>query len=120
MRAVVDTNILVRALIKPRGTVGLVLQRSWERAFTVIISQPLREELVDVLNRPRIRQKYHLSEADVGTVLNVLLMRGDVVVPNQRVTVCRDAKDNMVLEAALAGRADVVVSGDEDLLVLDP
>jgi predicted nucleic acid-binding protein len=42
------------------------------------------------------------------------------VVPNRRITVCRDPKDNKVLEGAVAGRADVIVSGDEDLLVLNP
>lgn len=40
--------------------------------------------------------------------------------PTRRITACRDSNDNMVLEAAVAGSADVIVSGDEDLLVLHP
>jgi predicted nucleic acid-binding protein len=60
MRAVVDTSILVRALIKPRGTVGPVLRRLRDGAYTLIYSEPLLEELADVLSRPRIRDKYHI------------------------------------------------------------
>jgi predicted nucleic acid-binding protein len=43
-----------------------------------------------------------------------------VIIPNRRTAVCRDPKDNKVLEAAVAGGGDVIVSGDEDLLVLNP
>jgi predicted nucleic acid-binding protein len=42
------------------------------------------------------------------------------VVPDRRITICRDPKDNQVLEVAVAGQADIIVSGDEDLLVLSP
>ncbi len=49
----------------------------------------------------------------------MLLLRGRIVSPVERVDVCRDPKDNMFLEAALTAEADGIVSGDEDLLVLD-
>lgn len=120
MRAVVDASILVRALIKPQGTVGPVLRRLLDGGYILIYSEPLLEELVDILSRPRIRDKYHLGDEDIETVLLLILLRGDAVVPNRRITVCRDPKDNKVLEAAVAGGADVIVSGDEDLLVLNP
>lgn len=119
MRAVVDTNILVRAMIKPRGTVGPVLGWLRDGKYPLLSSEPLLEELVDVLARPRIRDKYGLGGGDVEAVLLLIALRGEVVVPPRRVTVCRDPKDNKVLEAALAGGADLIVSGD-DLLVLSP
>ena len=78
------------------------------------------DELADVLNRPRMRHKYGLSEADIQTVIGLILLRGESVTPVKRLQVCRDPKDNRFLEAALAGRADVIVSGDQDLLVLQP
>ncbi len=120
MRAVVDTNILVRALIKPQGTVGPVLRRLREGEYLLLFSESLLAELVDVLGRPRIRGKYGIGADDVATVLKLVDLRGELVIPRRRITVCRDAKDNQVLEAATSGRSDVIVTGDDDLLVLDP
>ncbi len=120
MRAVVDTNILVRALIKPQGTVGPVLRRLREGEYLLLFSESLLAELVDVLGRPRIRGKYGIGADDVATVLKLVDLRGELVIPRRRITVCRDAKDNQVLEAATSGRSDVIVTGDDDLLVLNP
>jgi putative PIN family toxin of toxin-antitoxin system len=120
LRAVVDTNILVRALIRPQGTVGPVLQRLRQGDYTLLYAPPLLEELVDVLNRPRIRHKYKLTPSDIQTVVSLILLRGEPVTPTDHITACRDPKDNKFLEVAIAGQADVIVSGDEDLLVLHP
>lgn len=120
MRAVVDTNILVRAMIKPHGTVGPVLLRLRHGDYTLLYAQPLLEELVDVLNRPRIREKYQLTDQDIQTVVRLILLRGEPVVSEKRITACRDPRDDKFLEVAVAGGADVIVSGDEDLLTLHP
>ena len=120
MRAVVDANILVRALIKPQGSVGPVLRRLRDGAYRLLYSESLLAELVDVLSRPRIRNKYGIGRDDVATVLTLIELRGELVMPQRRIIVCRDPKDNQVLEAAVAGRADIIVSGDDDLLVLHP
>ena len=120
MRAVVDTNILVRALIKPHGTVGPVLLRLRHGDYTLLYAQLLLEELVDVLNRPRIREKYQLTDQDIQTVVGLILLRGEPVASEKRITACRDPKDDKFLEIAVAGGADVIVSGDEDLLILHP
>ncbi|MEW5985813.1 MAG: putative toxin-antitoxin system toxin component, PIN family [Chloroflexota bacterium] len=120
MRAVIDTNILVRALIKPQGSVGLVLLRLRAGDYVLLYSEATLAELVDVLNRPRIRDKYHLSDEDIETVVRLILLRGEVALPIRRIAVCRDPKDDKFLEVAVDGRADVIVSGDEDLRVLNP
>ena len=119
-RTVVDTNTLVSALIKPRGRLGQLLQHLKDGDFIFLYSRTTLDELADVLNRPRMRHKYGLSEADIQTVIGLILLRGESVTPVKRLQVCRDPKDNRFLEAALAGRADVIVSGDQDLLVLHP
>jgi putative PIN family toxin of toxin-antitoxin system len=119
LRAVVDTNILVRAVIKPLGSVGPVLRRLGDGAYVLLYSEPLLTELVDVLNRPRIRGKYGLAADDIETVVALVLLRGEGIMPMRRVTICRDPKDNMILEAAADGHADVIVSGDKDLLDLE-
>jgi putative PIN family toxin of toxin-antitoxin system len=124
MRAVIDTNILVRAVIKPAGTVGPVLLRLRNGDYTILYAQSLLEELVDVLNRPRIRDKYQLTDQDIQTVVGLILLRGEAVVPpedeEERITACRDPRDDKFLEVAVAGEADVIVSGDQDLLILHP
>ena len=119
MRVVVDTNILVSALIRPDGTVGSVLKHLRDGAYTLLYSKSSLEELVDVLTRPKIQGKYGLTEDDVETVLALLLARGEAVVVTRRITVCRDPKDDQFLEIGVADRADIIVSGDEDLLVID-
>jgi putative PIN family toxin of toxin-antitoxin system len=119
LRAVVDTNILVRAVIKPLGSVGPVLRRLRDGTYVLLYSEPLLTELVDVLNRPRIRDKYSLTPDDIETVVALVLLRGEGIVPTRRIDICRDPKDNMLLEAAADGNADVIVSGDKDLLDLE-
>ena len=76
-------------------------------------------ELVDVLNRPHIRDKYGLAQEDIETVVALILLRGEAIVPRRRITICRDPKDNMFLEAAADSLADAIVSGDDDLLELN-
>jgi len=107
-------------MIKPDGTVGPVLLRLRRADYILLYTQALLAELVDVLNRPRLRRKYRLSDNDIKTVLALIMLRGELVTPQQSITICRDPKDNKFLEAAVAGRADVIVSGDEDLLTLHP
>ncbi len=117
MRAVVDANILVQAVIKPSDTVGPVLLRLRHGDYTLLYAQSLLEELIDVLNRPRIREKYQLTGQNIQTVVSLILLRGEAVSPQERIT---DPKDDKFLEVAVFGSADVIVSGDEDLLMLHP
>lgn len=120
MRAVVDTNILVRSVIKPQGSVGPVLQRLRRRDYVLLLSRATLDELVDVLHRPRLREKYGLSESTLRAVIRLIVLRSELVQPHQRIAICRDPKDDMFLEVAVAGQADVIVSGDDDLLILNP
>jgi len=118
IRAVVDTNLLIRALIKPHGTVGPVLTRLRANAYTLIYSQPLLDEWIEKLALPRIRQKYALDDRAIEDALALLVLRGELVHPKRAIEVCRDPDDNAVLEAAIDGGAEYIVTGDEDLLVL--
>jgi putative PIN family toxin of toxin-antitoxin system len=120
IRAIIDTNILVRASIRPQGTVGPVLSELRNRKYRLLYSDPLLRELVDVLGRPRLRTKYQIGEERIKALLNLIVLRGELVSPTLRIRACRDPKDDMVLEVAVAAGADMIVSGDEDLLVLNP
>lgn len=120
MRAVIDTNVLVSAVILPTSHVGAVILYMGMGAFTPLYCVEMLEELTNVLARPRIRKKYDISPQYIRNVLDLILLRGQLIEPSERVTVCRDPKDDIFLSAALAGAADVLVSGDEDLLALHP
>ncbi len=120
IRAVVDTSVLVRALLKPQGAVGPVITRLRRGDYTLLYTDALLTELVDVLGRPRMREKYGLTTDDVQAVLTLIWLRGESVHPTSVITACRDPKDDKVLEAAVAGDADMIVTGDEDLLALHP
>ena len=115
----VDTNVLVSALLRPRGTIGRVIRELRDRRFVAIVSRPILEELTDVLARPKLRDKYGLTTLDVETTLRFLILRSELVAPTVSVRACRDPADDKFLEAALAGAADCIVTGDSDLLDLN-
>ena len=120
MRIVLDTGVLVSGLIRPRGTIGDIIRALRGGRFTAIYSTPIMVEVIDVLGRAKFRIKYHIQPEDSTALVNLVRLRGELVIPKREVTACRDPKDNKFLEAALAGEADAVVTGDDDLLVLHP
>ncbi len=120
MRAVVDTGVLVSALIKRQGTTGEVLNALRDGRFTIVYSIDILVEIIDVLGRPEFRSKYHINPDDITALVNLVRLRGELVTPKKKVTACQDPKDDKFLEAALAGKADCIVSGDTDLLDLTP
>lgn len=120
MRAVIDTRVFVSALIRKQGTIGDVLRALRDGRFTAIYTTDIVVEIIDVLGREKFRAKYHIEPDDITSLVNLIRLRGELVTPTQKVTACRDPKDDKFLEAALAAKADCIVSGDADLLVLNP
>lgn len=120
MRAVIDTGVLVSALIRKQGTTGDVLRARRDGRFTAIYTTDIVVEIIDVLGREKFRSKYHIEPDDITALVNLIRLRGELVTPTQKVTACRDPKDDKFLDAALAVQTDCIVSGDSDLLVLNP
>lgn len=116
MRAVIDTGVFVSALISRRGTIGAILQALRDGRFIVIYSTDILVEIIDVLGREIFQTKYHIQTDDISALINLIRLRGELVIPTQTVSACRDPKDDKFLAAALAGQADSLVSGDADLL----
>lgn len=98
MKVVIDTNVWVSGLINRTGTPARVLDAYREHQFTVVLSEPLLHELAEVLRRPKIANKYGVTDEDVQT-LEELLGRQAVMAPiHHTVHVCRDPDDDVVLE----------------------
>jgi putative PIN family toxin of toxin-antitoxin system len=113
--ALIDTNVWVSAFINPAGHPAQLRQAWYEQRFEVVVSPPLLDELADVLTRPRITRKYPILDTDVSEFLVLLLQRARLVLPTGRIHECRDPDDDIVLETAILGDAEFVVSRDDDL-----
>ena len=114
MRVVVDTNIIVSAYLG--GTLeGIIV--AWKSGeFTLVVSKDIAEEYLDVLRRP----KFKIKRAEVDDFAALLLDLADFVIPLERFTVVEDdPTDNKFLEAAVAGKANLIASGDGHLLELE-
>lgn len=120
MRAVLDTNILIRSILNPNGPTGRLLNELRAGRFRLLYSEPLLEEIAEVLSRPRFRDRYKVTADDISDILSLIVQEGEEVFPSASIAACRDPKDDKVLEAAFFGRADVIVTGDDDLFALDP
>ena len=112
-RVVFDTNILVSALVFPGGQGEAALRRIIEQADQLVLSRPIVDELLDVLARKFARDAEEL--AHVAVFVTELAV---VVAPKRRLRVVQDDPDNRILECAVAGRAEVIVTGDKALLAL--
>jgi uncharacterized protein len=111
VRLVLDTNVLVAAIVADGLCRDLVRLRV--RAHTIITSEPLLREL-----RTTLREKFRAAPDELP-LLSALYDEAEIVTPAKLgERVCRDKDDDIVLATALAGKARVIVTGDNDLLVL--
>ena len=85
---------------------------------TILVSAALAQELQDVLNRPRFDRYVTREERD--EFLMAFMREAELVEITETVEVCRDPKDDRILELAVGGNADCIVTGDDDLLTLNP
>jgi putative PIN family toxin of toxin-antitoxin system len=116
-RVVVDVNILISFLIGKRLRGFLALLR--EGKFVLLVSPPLLGELVDVAARPKFRKHFLV---DFAHQLAMTLTEAGEPVDVEAVSptpISRDPKDDYLLLMARKGKADVLVTGDKDLLVLE-
>jgi putative PIN family toxin of toxin-antitoxin system len=113
MRVILDTNIFVSALLG--GRLGVIVDEWQAGKFTLIVSEAIAHEYLDVIRRP----KFKISAEEIANITDYLLKTAEFVTPLETVTAIEaDASDNKFLEAALEGDVAYVVSGDRHLLEL--
>ena len=117
LRLVFDTNAVVSATLSDGSVPGRALAIAL-RLGTVLMSRALNDELDDVLRRPRFDRYATLERRE--EFLRNLMLGVEPVEVIESVRACRDPKDDKILELAVNGNADYIVTGDDDLLVMNP
>jgi putative PIN family toxin of toxin-antitoxin system len=120
VRALLDSNVLLSAAIRPSGPPGRIVAALVEHdAFELVLSPAILAEVEAALALPKIR-RYFEDPSEALRWLADLAVLSDIAADTGRAEgVCRDPDDDAVLSAALEGRAEVIVSGDADLLALE-
>ena len=120
LRTVLDTNLFGSGSISKGGLPHRLLVEWRGGEFTLLLTAELRAEIEEVLHHPMIAQRYGLTAAEIADLLFIVDTMAVRATPRRRLPVhARDPKDDHVLAAALGGRADYLVTGESDLLVLD-
>ncbi|MEI6169261.1 MAG: putative toxin-antitoxin system toxin component, PIN family [bacterium] len=121
LRIVLDTNVIISALIRTDSTPGLIVRSVVdEMAVRLVTSHSLLAELRAVLAYPRLQRYLKMGKDDKEEFVILLEQIADIVNISDYPAsgICRDPDDEPYLQTARAGRADYIVSGDQDLLVL--
>ena len=113
MKVVFDSNILIAALLLPGGRAEAAVANILDGVDDLVISRPIIHEVLSVLASKFSRDKEELSR--VAVVLGEL---GRIVEPSRRLYVLRDEPDNRILECAVEGNAEAIVTGDKAMLAI--
>jgi putative PIN family toxin of toxin-antitoxin system len=117
VRVVLDTNVLVSALLSPKGSPARIYAAWIEGRFTLLTSSEQLAELKATLAKPKLRRFVH--RAQTGRLINELGVFAEIVSELTAVRRSPDPDDDFLLELAEGGQADYLVTGDQgDLLLL--
>ncbi|MGH9342515.1 MAG: putative toxin-antitoxin system toxin component, PIN family [Terriglobia bacterium] len=117
MRCVLDTHVFVSALLSPASKPRMAVDRA-KREGAILLSYAVLAELFEVLHREKFHR--YIDEEDIRSFLAALTREAEWVNVLAEVTACRDPKDDKFLSLAVSGNATHIVTGDADLLVLQP
>jgi putative PIN family toxin of toxin-antitoxin system len=124
IRAVLDTNVVVSALLRPEGRPALILKLALSKQFRRCVSESLLEEYTEVL----ARAQFGWDQRRRDRLIRDLRAASTLVIPRKRLRITSDPDDNKVMECALEARADFVVTGNvrdflaryQDVRVINP
>lgn len=120
IRAVLDTNILVSGLLAQFGASHAIIERLRAGGLLLIVSAELVREYESVMSRPFIARRSGYTQAEIRAYLDGVIRSAEsIALLDASPIAIRDVNDSQVLETALAGRADFLMTGDEDLLAIE-
>ena len=114
-KILIDTNVWVSAFLNPSGYPAKIITAWLEDKIQIVISMSLLKEILNVLQRPRIQKKYKYSAEEIKRYLGLIFQRAEKIEPACNINLCRDTRDNIVLETALSGQAKYLVTRDDDI-----
>ncbi|MDQ1266364.1 MAG: uncharacterized protein QG635_1516 [Bacteroidota bacterium] len=117
MVIIIDTNIAISALLSPLSIPGIAFKNAME-LHKVISSEATMNELIRKI--PNSKFDKYLDLNTRFEFLDVLIEDSELISISTHFTLCRDSKDNIFLDLAYSGKADFIITGDKDLLSLDP
>lgn len=119
MRVVIDTNVVISRFLSPTGTPAQLFEQWQLNAFELVLSEPILAEFQKVLEYQRIQARHHMAPEEIAEVINGFRQFAVLVDVKERLVVIEeDPEDDKFLECAVAGSAEVIVSGDAHLLDL--
>ncbi|OYQ64371.1 putative toxin-antitoxin system toxin component, PIN family [Pseudanabaena sp. SR411] len=116
VRVVIDTNIWISFLIGK--TLSGLSEAIISGQVIVLFSNDLFSELIEVLNRPKFKK--YFSASAIEELIALLYEKIELIEIINHFNDCRDLKDNFLLDLAVSGHAHYLVTGDADLLILNP
>jgi uncharacterized protein len=118
-RLVIDTNVFVSGLISGAGSPARILRAVQSKRAVHLVSDPIVEEYLRVLDYPRIRKFRKVTDAFVADIAAYLVYQTERVELQSEIRMSPDPDDDVFLNTAVDGRATLLVSGDKtDLLAL--
>jgi len=114
-RIIIDTNLWISFLLSKQFS--FLDELLTNQSVQLVFSQELLSEFLDVVNRPKLKK--YFSDESVAMVLELIDQYAEFVVVTSSVDVCRDSKDNFLLSLAKDGSVDFLVTGDQDLLIIE-
>ena len=115
IKIILDTNLWISFLISKKF--NLLDTLIDEGKIKLIFSEELIEEFIIVARRPKFAN--YFTEYDILKILNLFDNFGKLIKVKSNIEVCRDAKDNFLLNLAIDSKADYLITGDTDLLIIE-
>ena len=113
MKVVFDTNIYISALVIPNSKAEEAIIKIIEGSDTLLLSKEIMGEILSVLSI-----KFHRDREAISHVAFYLSDLARMIKPTRKIRLFKDDPDNRILECAVSGRADVIVTGDKEILKL--
>ena len=114
-KIILDTNLWISFLISKKfKSIDNLIEN---KKITLIFSDELISEFIEVVNRPKF-EKY-FSKNDIEKILDYFDQYGKLIEVKSEIKICRDEKDNFLLNLSIDSKADYLITGDNDLLVLE-